>query len=372
MLYNDNDAKACAWLRELIAAGHLPPGAVDGRSITEIQPHELENHAQCHFFAGIGGWPLALRLAGWPDDRPVWTGSCPCQPFSCAGKRRGTADERHLWPEFFRLIAQCRPPTVFGEQVASCDGREWLAGVFADLEGVGYAVAGADLCAAGVGAPHIRQRLFWVAYAESQLDWGRNAWQGLGIEPANCCPMCGAESECIAAFDDGTQSYRCPECGIWDGGLAHNQRPGLEGRSCQSGDVRQERETAERGCGAEWVADAIRTNEQQREETKQQAEPARRSCLSGLGQPESDGRGERWAASGRSECAAAAGWNGATTWHLCRDNKLRRIPIEPALFPLAHGLPGRVGLLRGAGNAIVPQVAAAFVRAFLTALEPCG
>ena len=111
--YNDNSAEACAWLEGLIAAGLIPPGHVDNRSITEINEPDLSGFAQCHFFAGIGGWPLALHLAGWPDDRPVWTGSCPCQPFSCAGKGGGTSDKRHLWPEFARLIGKCRPPVVF-------------------------------------------------------------------------------------------------------------------------------------------------------------------------------------------------------------------------------------------------------------------
>ncbi len=100
-----------------------------------------------------------------PEDRLVWTGSCPCQPFSCAGKQKGTQDERHLWPEFRRLITECHPPIIFGEQVASKLGREWLAGVRADLEALGYAVGAADLCAAGATAPHLRQRLYWVADA---------------------------------------------------------------------------------------------------------------------------------------------------------------------------------------------------------------
>ena len=85
------------------------------------------------------------------------------QPLSVAGQRKGHADERHLWPAFYSLIAECSPPIVFGEQVASRDGREWLAGVRADLEGVGYACGAADLCAAGLGRPQIRQRLYWVA-----------------------------------------------------------------------------------------------------------------------------------------------------------------------------------------------------------------
>ena len=164
--YNEIDPFAADWCEALIRAGHIAPGLVDRRSITEVQPDDLREFTQCHFFAGIGGWSLALRLAGWDDRRPVWTGSCPCQPFSVAGAGRGTADERHLWPEFRRLIAECRPATVFGEQVASRAGRNWLAGVRADLEALDYAVGAADLCAASVGAPHIRQRLWWVADAD--------------------------------------------------------------------------------------------------------------------------------------------------------------------------------------------------------------
>lgn len=161
--YNEFDPFAAQWLSNLISAGHIAPGDVDERSIVEVKADDLAGYNQCHFFAGIGGWSLALRLAGWPDDRPVWTGSCPCQPFSIAGRRAGEKDARHLWPEMFRLIRERDPATVFGEQVASADGCGWLTGVFTDLESVGYRVAGADLCAAGVGAPHIRQRLFWVA-----------------------------------------------------------------------------------------------------------------------------------------------------------------------------------------------------------------
>ena len=161
--YNEIDPYAAAWLRNLIAAGHIAPGVVDERSIEDIEPAELARYTQCHFFAGIGAWSYALRLAGWPDDRPVWTGSCPCQPFSSAGKGAGFADERHLWPAFHHLISECRPSVVFGEQVASKDGLAWLDLVRTDLEATGYAAGAADLCAAGVGAPHIRQRLYWVA-----------------------------------------------------------------------------------------------------------------------------------------------------------------------------------------------------------------
>ena len=161
--YNDIDPNACEWLRTLIAAGLIASGIVDCRSITEIKADELKQYTQCHFFAGIGGWSLALRIAGWPDEQPVWTGSCPCQPLSVAGLRKGHADERHLWPAFHRLIAECKPPTLFGEQVASKDGREWMAAVRADMEGTGYAVGCADICATAVGVCQHRERLWFTA-----------------------------------------------------------------------------------------------------------------------------------------------------------------------------------------------------------------
>lgn len=161
--YNEFDPQAAQWLRNLIAAGLIPAGDVDERSIEDVIPNELRGYTQCHFFAGIAGWSLALDLAGWPRDRPVWTGSCPCQPFSSAGKGDGFADQRHLWPAWFHLIRQCKPNVVFGEQVASSIRHGWLDLVSADLEAEGYAVGASVLGAHSVGAPHIRQRLYWMA-----------------------------------------------------------------------------------------------------------------------------------------------------------------------------------------------------------------
>lgn len=157
--YNENDPKAAAWLRELIAHGLIAPGDVDERSIEDVCPRDVMGYTQCHWFAGIGGWSLALRLAGWPDDRSVWTGSCPCQPFSTAGSGKGIDDPRHLWPALRWHIDQCRPATVFGEQVIA---PVWIDGVLADFEQMGYTVRETDLCASIVGLPR-RKRLFWVA-----------------------------------------------------------------------------------------------------------------------------------------------------------------------------------------------------------------
>jgi DNA (cytosine-5)-methyltransferase 1 len=170
--YNENDTKAAAWLSELIRLGHIPNGFVDTRSIEHVNADDLQQFTQCHFFAGIGGWSEALKIASVASDFPVWTGSCPCQPFSVAGQHRGVHDERHLWPVWLQLISKCVPSIIFGEQVASPDGRTWLSGIRADLEALGYAVGCADLCAAGIGAPHIRQRLYWVAHSS------RSRWKG--------------------------------------------------------------------------------------------------------------------------------------------------------------------------------------------------
>jgi len=177
-LYNEIDPYAAQWLTNLSDAGRIAEGPVDTRSIVDLDASDVSIYERVHFFAGIGGWDLALQIAEWPSHQPVWTGSCPCQPFSQAGQGKGVKDERHLWPVFRDLIDGCRPPVVFGEQVASKAGRSWLSGVQTDLETLGYRVASADLCAAGVGAPHIRQRLFWVGYSDDSGSQGRGLLEG--------------------------------------------------------------------------------------------------------------------------------------------------------------------------------------------------
>jgi DNA (cytosine-5)-methyltransferase 1 len=174
--YNEHDPFAAAWLRELIKAGHIAPGEVDERDIREVQPDDVRGYRECHFFAGIGGWALALQFAAWPGGS-VWTGSCPCQPFSEGGRGGGLQDERHLWPAWFRLIRECRPPVVFGEQSATPAGLAWLDAVSVDLEGEDYAVGAVDLCAASVGAPHGRQRLYFVGGRAGTDPHGRDGLQ---------------------------------------------------------------------------------------------------------------------------------------------------------------------------------------------------
>lgn len=164
--YNEINPFAAQWLRNLMETSYIAPGIVDERSLLEITPSDLKGFTQCHFFAGIGVWSYALREASWPDDRPIWTGSCPCQPFSVAGKQKDFSDERDLWPDWFELIRECNPPVIVGEQVASPAGLVWFDLLSTDLESINYETGAADLCAAGLGAPHIRSRLYWVAHSK--------------------------------------------------------------------------------------------------------------------------------------------------------------------------------------------------------------
>jgi DNA (cytosine-5)-methyltransferase 1 len=239
--YNEIDPFCAEWLRRLIVAGHIAPGDVDERSITDVRPDDLHGYTQCHFFAGVGVWSAALRAEGWIDEREIWTGSCPCQPFSGAGQRKGHADERHLWPAFHRLIAERSPAVVVGEQVASRDGREWFCAVRADLEALGYACGAADLCAAGAGAVHIRQRLYWVADAKPQQHGSGTSRTRRWDELADGGPTRtvadaerrGRESGCVAG--DGTQTNLVASDGSvggWDwiictDGKARPTQPGL-------------------------------------------------------------------------------------------------------------------------------------------------
>lgn len=217
--YNENDAKTAAWLRELIKEGFLPYGVVDERSIEDVNGSELAGYTQCHFFAGIGGWPYALKLAGWPDDLPVWTGSCPCQPFSIAGKHLGRSDERHLWPAFFKLIKQCKPFAVFGEQVENSINHGWLDDISSDLEAENYACGAVVLGAHSVGAPHKRQRLYWFAHPERSLRssceraWSRGTW---GVGRVNQSVSWDGTWECalskFRALDDGVSPASMEVC----------------------------------------------------------------------------------------------------------------------------------------------------------------
>jgi DNA (cytosine-5)-methyltransferase 1 len=211
--YNEIDRYCAQWLRNLIAAGYIAPGDVDERSIEDVRPSDLAGYTQCHFFAGIGVWSYALRLAGWPDDRPVWTGSCPCQPFSCAGSRNGFADQRHLWPAWFHLIRERRPSNISGEQVVNGGGAEWMCVVRDDLEAEGYAVGIADCDAAAFGSEQSRFRFMFMANADAnRCEKSRLSPEGQSVVVRNTGPIA---SRSYAAWPCADGKTRAVEPGVF-------------------------------------------------------------------------------------------------------------------------------------------------------------
>ncbi|MFW5407748.1 DNA cytosine methyltransferase [Pectobacterium brasiliense] len=369
--YNEIDPFAAEWLRNLIAAGHIAPGDVDERSIEDVTQDDLRNYTQCHFFAGIGVWSFALRQAGWPDEKRVWTGSCPCQPFSTAGKGDGFADERHLWPAFYHLIGQCRPPVIFGEQVASKAVNPWIDLVQSDMESLDYAVASTAFPSAGVGAPHIRDRNFWVANASIQRLQGAIRSREAEEEGASsrfdseCCnplllanSQCQQREKCISGLGEG---YTKKKCGAAVEPSGHCMSHRLANTT---GDRQQQRESKSTST-----------------EKRRKEEPVARWQLSS-GSERCSVSDKQSAAVQRitdTSCNATNGFWRDADWLKCRDGKWR--PVEPSTFPLVDGITGgmgrgksplqilarrnRTGRLKGYGNAINAVAAAVFIETFI-------
>lgn len=400
--YNDNDPKVCAWVEELMKEGLVMQGDVVCAPIQEIKSHEIKKYVRVHLFCGIAGWDYALRLAKWPESRQVVTCSCPCQPYSTAGQQKGNDDDRNLWPQAFRIIRELNIDTIFGEQVENAIRHGWLDGVSADLEGEGYAVGSAVLGAHSVGSPHRRQRLYWVADsagirrheqrgAETAAIQGQRAF-GEGQQPE---PGSGRE------LSRGLEGL-----GASAGGLANSNGEGCHGKSvCLQQGESQQASLKTAGSGTiSRLADASlkrfnrgenTTGETGRDgvensgatiglddsntgrcgQSKGEIQTGRNGVISsgsvGVGNPacaEESRFGQHGVQVVSNQESNRIG--GSNAWHgsiiLCKDGKYRRISAESSLFPLAPRLPGRVGLLRGAGNSIVPQVAAEFIKAYLS------
>ena len=391
--YNENDPVAVEWLRWLIGQGLIANGWVDERSIVDVEPRDLEGYTQHHFFAGIGGWSLAAGRAGWPDDKPLWTASCPCQPFSVAGKGAGVDDERHLWPHVLRLVSACQPAVLVGEQVAGKAGYGWLDGVRADLAGEGYACRGVDIPACAVDAPHIRQRLYWVAVGDPdtlrqrQQEGGQSDERrrhlhadAADLEHATSIgreegrpehdvrggrsAVAGADAPIAVANTDCSGRDRRSEAPQWsevkrdaverlDGDVGDAIGQGLQGQRRdepgtpgwpnpdRSGSAPDDRDSGSNMANAHQLVG--RFGNQQ---------PARQQP-----QHEQDTGVSLWTGSGHESF-----WSDHE-WIICHDGKARR--TQPGLPMLVDGLPGRVAAWRGFGNAISPPLAAEVLKAFL-------
>lgn len=323
--YNEIDPYAAQWLRNLIAKNLIAPGDVDERSIVDVQPDDLKGYTQCHFFAGIGGWSYAARLAGYPDDRELWTGSEPCQPYSVAGKGLGKADERYLRPHVHRLIAARRPRVYMGEQVAAAAGKDWLDRVHTDMESIRYSCWSVVVPACAVDTPHRRDRLWFVADAaapgEGRGGLLRSSEGSCAIDERASNKSARPRDSLVANPNEPCKSKRWEQRGGQFGGAGCDQEP-------RSGDVANTNGPR----STSWIS-------------------AQDGGLEGFTEIPHHGSNRR-----------SGPW-GECDWIEGADGKARR--VEPGIRLLAHGVPARVGRLRAYGNAIVPQVAAEVIGAYM-------
>ena len=327
---------------------------------------------QCHWpEVPVLGDIKNVQRCDLPDPNPdVIVGGFPCQPFSHAGKQRAQDDPRHLWPEMFRLIRECRPTWVIGENVAGII-KLGLDEVLSDLESEGYATRTFNIPACAVGAPHIRQRLWIIAHADSpgepdgdtrqgQLGFGvadteregdgRGRLSGSrkdksenGQRPSNQFVRCSKVVADANSDDRGRERCTKPQAGttrVEHGGSGSRQlERGIDadvadanrsGQSASAGRGQDNRNEARDDFGrrGEDLADTDETGcEQQRRSKSAQEEQPSLEHGGALSDAASGDRPEVW-------------WK-----------------VEPPVGRVVDGLPNRVPQLRALGNSIIPQIA---------------
>lgn len=351
-------------------------------------------------FAGIGGFDLGFEWAGiktiwqveideycqkvlakhWPDVErfgdirdcgkhnlravDVISGGFPCQPFSVAGKRRGTEDDRYLWPEMLRVISEVSPSWVVAENVFDLksmaqpisdikvvyknilrlpDSDHYkkvltqqevllLGIIIKDLQEIGYDLPRLEdgtpivwcVSAAGLDAPHLRKRIWIVAHATSlRCDSGRPSWEGIRWQD----PPCDETKEC----DNKMAHSSIEREGVISVRQGRSQQVKADTDRCgedfsdPQGTGRTSRASKGQSGGCSEMADAAGTNDSRLLQIK--------SGESGT------------SASGET----ARGYRSDRIWN--------QWSTEPDLGRVAHGIPSRVDRLKGLGNAIVPQIA---------------
>ena len=303
----------------------------------------------------------------FPD---VITGGFPCQPFSVAGKQAGTDDDRHLWPVMFRIIQEFTPRWVIGENVKGLvnlqDGMVFET-VCTDLEGEGYEVRAFNIPAAGVGAPHRRERIWIVAHAkryDKTNEIGRSDETSRGIQEEH------RQDDSSAGLTSRTSSIRQTNNGHED---MEDSR-----RTLQQGTELREKNEDEVGEGY--------ANQHQRSGSASESNVADTYArLSNGSFEEVQSRGQTFDTS--SEGSTDVANTESSDWHdneaVTRDGGSSTQEVfgngssvsgesswwhtEPDVGRVAHGIPGRVYRLKGLGNSIVPKIAEEIGRAIIKA-----
>lgn len=310
-------------------------------------------------FSGIGGFDLAAQWMGWQnifqvekdpfcravltknfpnsnryDDIKTFdgtkyrgtvdivTGGFPCQPFSTAGKRKGTDDDRYLWPEMLRVIREIQPSYVVGENVRGI--TNWDEGVVfdsvqSDLEAEGYEVLPFLLPACALNAPHRRDRVWFIAYSNAQQHTHREY-----------------TTNRRETSEGKIKGYK------WERIRAITERVSTERTSSNSKNIGYERSNRSNG---EQFGVILSEGNQSR------CKPTRYNKVA----PNTNGnqRCERWVYSSESEKTERY----TCTCYTCNGGYWKDFPTQPGICRRDDGIPDRIHRIKALGNAIVPQVA---------------
>ena len=292
----------------------------------------------------------------------IITGGFPCQPFSVAGKQKGTSDDRHLWPEMFRIIKEFTPRWVIGENVKGLvnlqDGVVFET-VCTDLEGEGYEVRAFNIPAAGVGAPHKRERIWIIASLVNANSNGSSATK------------IGGSFEKTSNDDQEGQNKT-------------SESKGTSGRE-RNENLENSRRTLRQGSELEGE-NANETRKEDANQHQRSSSPSKPNVANthtrlsnGSIEEVQSGRQTFDTSSERvTDVAYTYGkrLEGFWTKHELREGKKEEQTSgdgwwqsEPNVGRVAHGVQGRVHRLKGLGNSIVPQIVEEIGYAIIKATE---
>jgi DNA (cytosine-5)-methyltransferase 1 len=313
----------------------------------------------------------------------IITGGFPCQPFSVAGKQKGTSDDRHLWPEMFRIIQELKPRWVIGENVKGLvnlqDGMVFET-VCTDLEGEGYEVRAFNIPAAGVGAPHRRERIWIVAHAKRYNktdEIGGSDETSRGIQEEH------RQDDSSARLTSRTSSIRQTNNGHED--MEDSRRTlqqGTELREKNEDEVREGYANQHQRSGS---TEGYANQHQRSGSTSESNVADTYARLSNGTYEEVQSRGQTFDTSseGSTDVANTESSDRHDNEAITRDGEPSTQEIfgngssvsgesswwhtEPDVGRVAHGIPGRVYRLKGLGNSIVPKIAEEIGKAIIKA-----
>jgi len=317
----------------------------------------------------------------------VVTGGFPCQPFSVAGKQKGTSDDRHLWPEMFRIIKALQPRIVVGENVRGIvniqDGMVFET-VCTDLEDEGYEVQAFNIPAAGVGAPHRRERIWFVATLGDPKHDGSFTSE---IRRRNEKTYGGTEKRQNSSFEfEGTsgredngnlsinvantndEGLRTRIGGSDDDHAKESRSRGTDGGRSTSDDERHNTTSTTNEEMDVANTESFRSRETRYSDQEEGSEGSRATQLDGSRGDVADTNPKRLQRTEQSETHT-----GETETQLSTTQSFETEgnywEFEPNVGRVAHGISGRVHRLKALGNSIVPQIVEKIGKALIKGMK---